>query len=181
MFLSNTKYPVENEYQVFLSDNGGGSNAFTSEAHTNYYFFVDPSQLAPAYDRLANFFIAPTFSDHASSDQVDRERLAVDSEHSKNMLNDAWRTRQLYRDLSNPNTSYSHFGTGNKETLQGGDTLRNTLADWWRSHYSVVLRGSHLSRTMASSVHRGLEIDCNGGGVTHSVCIVRATVRRRRT
>ncbi len=35
----------------FLNEHGGGSNAFTSGEHTNYYFDVSPDHLNGALDR----------------------------------------------------------------------------------------------------------------------------------
>ncbi len=40
LFLGTEKYPSENEYQSFLQQHSGSSNAYTSGCHTNYYFDV---------------------------------------------------------------------------------------------------------------------------------------------
>ena len=45
------RYPDENEYNKFLSQNGGSSNAFTSSDHTNYFFDISPDKLEGALDR----------------------------------------------------------------------------------------------------------------------------------
>ena len=37
LFLGTGKYPNENEYSNYLSQHGGGSNAYTASDHTNYY------------------------------------------------------------------------------------------------------------------------------------------------
>ena len=81
VFISNAKYPVENSYFAFLAERNGGANAFTASNHTNFYFEVDPDELRGGMDRLANFFISPTFP----VNQVGREKHAVDSEHAKNL------------------------------------------------------------------------------------------------
>ena len=36
LFMGTEKYPSENEYQNYLSKNGGNSNAFTANMNTNY-------------------------------------------------------------------------------------------------------------------------------------------------
>jgi insulysin len=51
LFLGTEKYPSENEYSKFLSEHGGGCNAYTSADHTNYFFDVVPEHLAGALDR----------------------------------------------------------------------------------------------------------------------------------
>lgn len=40
----------ENEYNKFLSEYGGSSNASTSSDHTTYYFDVLPDHLGKALD-----------------------------------------------------------------------------------------------------------------------------------
>ena len=136
LFLSNAKFPEEDEYETFLASAGGGSNAFTDKTHTNFFFEVSTGYLEPALERLAAFFIAPTFATGASSDQVDRERNAVDSENSKNLQDDEWRTDQLLHSLSSNLSKHHSFSTGNKETLTGGEQLREALTAWYKSHYS---------------------------------------------
>ena len=38
LFMGTEKYPIENEYSEFISNNGGYNNAFTSLTDTNYHF-----------------------------------------------------------------------------------------------------------------------------------------------
>lgn len=64
---------------------------------------------------LFDFFLEskPLFTESAT----EREVNAVDSEHAKNVANDAWRLAQLERSTSDPKHAYSKFGTGNLSTL----------------------------------------------------------------
>uniref|UniRef100_A0A8C9F5I2 Insulin degrading enzyme n=1 Tax=Pavo cristatus TaxID=9049 RepID=A0A8C9F5I2_PAVCR len=107
LFLGTKKYPKENEYSQFLSEHAGSSNAFTSGEHTNYYFDVSHEHLEGALDRFAQFFLCPLFDESCK----DREVNAVDSEHEKNLMNDAWRLFQLEKATGNPNHPFSKFGT----------------------------------------------------------------------
>uniref|UniRef100_A0A914XIB4 Insulin-degrading enzyme n=1 Tax=Plectus sambesii TaxID=2011161 RepID=A0A914XIB4_9BILA len=113
LFLGTEKYPSENEYSKFISAHGGMSNAFTAADHTNYHFDIAPEHLHGALDRFAQFFLSPQFTESAT----EREVMAVDSENSNNLQNDAWRLIQLERTMSDPKHDYSKFGTGNKTTL----------------------------------------------------------------
>ncbi|KAL8966059.1 MAG: hypothetical protein Q9183_003538, partial [Haloplaca sp. 2 TL-2023] len=85
--LTAQKYPVENDYNQYLSANSGYSNAYTSSTETNYFFEVAASSsqdsdtststtitspLHGALDRFAQFFIAPLFL----SSTLDRELRA---------------------------------------------------------------------------------------------------------
>lgn len=58
--------------------------------------------------RFAQFFLCPLFDESCK----DREVNAVDSEHEKNVMNDAWRLFQLEKATGNPKHPFSKFGTG---------------------------------------------------------------------
>lgn len=51
LFMGSKKYPEENDYDEFLSEHAGDSNAFTDEETTNFHFEVGADFLAPALDR----------------------------------------------------------------------------------------------------------------------------------
>ena len=76
LFQGTEKYPLVNEYDKFLKDNGGYSNAYTSLTSTNYHFEVSNDGLEEALDRFAQFFISPLIEESAAS----KEMNAVDSE-----------------------------------------------------------------------------------------------------
>ncbi|XP_039639497.1 insulin-degrading enzyme isoform X1 [Perca fluviatilis] len=142
LFLGTKKYPKENEYSQFLSEHAGSSNAFTSGEHTNYYFDVSHEHLEGALDRFAQFFLCPLFDESCK----DREVNAVDSEHEKNLMNDAWRLFQLEKATGNPDHPFSKFGTGNKLTLetrpsQDGIDIRQELLKFHSTYYSSNLMG----------------------------------------
>ncbi|KAF7728621.1 Insulinase (Peptidase M16) [Apophysomyces ossiformis] len=137
LFMGTEKYPKENDYNQYLSEHSGYSNAFTSIENTNYYFEVGQEHLEGALDRFAQFFISPLFSDSCT----ERELRAVDSEHKKNKQNDSWRMFQLEKSLSNPDHPFCHFGTGNLETLlenprKLGKDIREELLKFHDSYYS---------------------------------------------
>ncbi|XP_006630449.2 insulin-degrading enzyme isoform X1 [Lepisosteus oculatus] len=140
LFLGTEKYPKENEYSQFLSEHAGSSNAFTSGEHTNYYFDVSHEHLQGALDRFSQFFLCPLFDESCK----DREVNAVDSEHEKNLMNDAWRLFQLEKATGNPSHPFSKFGTGNKLTLETrpskeGIDIRQELLKFHSTYYSSNL------------------------------------------
>ena len=69
LFMGTRKYPGENEFEEFLSQAGGSSNAYTDCEATVYTFEVRPAGLQEALDRFAQFFIAPLMR----RDTVERE------------------------------------------------------------------------------------------------------------
>lgn len=150
LFMGTTRFPDENGYSKFLSEHGGHANAFTSEEHTNYFFEINHEFLEQALERFSGFFIDPLFK----SDCIGREMNAVDSEHKKNILNDVWRLSQLEKYLSDPNHPYSHFGTGNLNTLKRSD-IRNTTIELFDKFYlagnmKLVIYGKEISETLKS-------------------------------
>ncbi|PIK49483.1 putative insulin-degrading enzyme-like [Apostichopus japonicus] len=64
-YSRNRKVSFENEYTQFLSQHGGGSNAFTSAEHTTFYFDVAHEHLEGALDRFGQFFLCPLFNKSA--------------------------------------------------------------------------------------------------------------------
>ncbi|XP_053623263.1 insulin-degrading enzyme [Plodia interpunctella] len=137
LFMGTKKYPEENEYNKFLSEHGGTSNASTSSDHTMYYFDVLPAHMEGALDIFAQFFIAPLFTESATG----RELSAVDSEHSKNAASDTWRLDQLNKSCADAKHPYHKFGTGNRETLDTipkskGIDVRKALLEFHQKWYS---------------------------------------------
>eukprot|EP00981_Chlorochromonas_danica_P009291 scaffold2602_cov177-Ochromonas_danica.AAC.12 len=81
LFMGTEKYPVENAYSAFLNSHGGGSNAYTADENTVYFFDVLSDHFEEALDLFSTFFTCPLFTESG----VMREIQAVDSENSKNL------------------------------------------------------------------------------------------------
>ena len=109
LFMGTEKYPCENDYDDYLTKNGGFSNASTDIDKTTFYFDVNNDAFEGAIDRFAQFFICSKFDESS----VEREINAVDSEFSKNKNNDTWRLDQFYRSQFNHESHFSSFGIGN--------------------------------------------------------------------
>ncbi len=131
LFMGSQKYPGENEYSKYMSQHGGLQNAYTAEDETNYFFAVNPDALQTGLDMFANFFVKPLLKKNS----LEREMIAVDSEHNKNRQNDGWRVWQVYHELAGKESPFNHFGTGNVGTLnQTG--IRDKLVDFFVQHYN---------------------------------------------
>ena len=136
VFLGTKKYPDEAEYNAYLARHAGYSNAYTGLENTNFFFELSSAGLKEGLDRFAQFFISPLFN----QDCVERELLAVDSEHSKNVQNDAWRIYQLEKSIASPKHNFSKFGTGNRSTLRNGDEeVVKALKEFHAKYYSSNL------------------------------------------
>ncbi len=136
LFLGTEKYPVAGEYQAFISEHGGGHNAFTSLEHTNYFFDIDPDALAPALDRFAQFFTAPLFN----AEYVEREKHAVDSEYQSKRKSDGRRQFDVLKTLTNPDHPFSKFSVGSLETLadKPNAPVRDALLAFYDRYYSAT-------------------------------------------
>ncbi|TID18194.1 hypothetical protein CANINC_003935 [Pichia inconspicua] len=140
LFLGTEKYPKENDYNQYLSQNSGYSNAFTSSLHTNYFFEIKNHALYGALDRFSQFFIKPLFSPSGK----DREINAVDSENKKNLQSDTWRLYQLSKSTTSEHHPHNGFSTGNKITLgdipiEKGLNVRDELIKFHSNNYSANL------------------------------------------
>lgn len=114
LFLGTEKYPEIDDYRDFVQAHGGGTNASTSQEHTNYYFTIDQEFLEGGLDRFAQFFISPRID----PTYVDRERHAVESEYRLKIKEDARRIREVRRATSNPEHPFHKFSVGNLTTLE---------------------------------------------------------------
>ncbi len=131
LFMGTQAYPNEFEYMQFISDHGGGVNAFTASDRTVYMFSVNNDAYDEALDRFSHFFIDPLFSPNC----INRELHAVDQEHAKNIEHDGWRQYMILKETGNPNHPNCAFSTGNAQTLSG--IPQSALKNWYQSHYSA--------------------------------------------
>lgn len=122
------------------------NNAFTSLTDTNYHFDCSNDAFEEGLDRIAQFFISPTFSESAA----DREVKAVDSEFNQSLQHDGWHFFNLTQRLSNPESALNRFNCGNLKSLsQPG--MRQSLLDFHKKWYS--------SNIMTLSVYSRHEIE----------------------
>jgi insulysin len=137
LFLGTDKYSNADEYQDFIAAHGGSHNAFTAFEHTNYFFDIDSAYLEPTLDRFARFFVAPLFS----TEYVDREKHAVDSEYQANIQNDAHRELDVLREVVNPEHPFAKFSVGSLDTLadRPEHPVRDDLLKFYQQNYSANL------------------------------------------
>jgi len=137
LFLGTEKYPEPGEYKDFIDRHGGSDNAYTAFDETNYFFEIESSQLEPALDRFAQFFIAPLFN----PEYVSRERQVVNSEFLGRRDDDRRRAYSAVQQAMNPEHPYATFAVGNEHTLadREGSDVRDELIAFYRRWYSANL------------------------------------------
>ncbi len=133
LFMGTEAYPKEFEYMQYITDHGGKVNASTWPDRTLYMFSINSEAFPEALDRFSHFFIDPLFS----TSSINRELLAVDQEHSKNIENDDWREYMIFKETGNPDHPNASFSTGNAKTLSG--IPQTALKKWYHDNYSANL------------------------------------------
>ena len=144
LFMGSEKFPDENDYDAFLTQHNGSSNAFTEEEATTYHFECAPHAFEGALDRFAQFFIAPLMK----PDALDREVLAVDSEFSGILQSDSCRLAQV-RNVSGqmpPEHPAAKFGWGNMKSLKDDPAERGIVVrDYLVKHYTEHYRADRMN------------------------------------
>lgn len=140
LFLGTKKYPNESEYDRYIKEHGGSSNAYTTNDYTCFLFSIDNSAFTEALDRFSYFFKEPLFNPSG----VNRELNAIDQEYAQNLDNDDVRQVFTLKAMANPEHPYHAFNIGNSSTLS--KVSQEILKEWYLKHYS-----SHLMRLMIVS------------------------------
>jgi len=131
LFLGTKKYPKESEYNRYISEHAGLSNAFTANDITSYLFCVENNAFDEAVDRFSRFFTEPLFNPSG----VARELQAIDQEYAKNLENDGFREYYVHKALTNPEHPQHGFSIGNRSSLL--KVSQETLKTWYQQHYSA--------------------------------------------
>lgn len=134
LFNGTKKFPDENHFMTYITSNGGYSNAYTSHDHTCYYYTIQPKMLLDSLEIFSSFFEEPLLK----ADSVNREKEAVDAEHSKNKFNDAWRLNEIVRKACVESHPIKNFGTGSNKTL-GIANIDEHVRNFFESYYSSDL------------------------------------------
>nr|WP_272880582.1 insulinase family protein [Candidatus Synchoanobacter obligatus] len=134
LFIGTEEYPEVDALSHYVSDHGGGYNAFTSRDHTQYFFSVQPQFFSEGFNIFSSFFVSPLFDEG----YVERERHAVHAEFKMHQKEDPWRHYAVSQLISNPNHPANRFHVGNLDTLKEcreGD-LRKSLLAFYHKYYS---------------------------------------------
>lgn len=127
-----------------MTNNGGSNNAYTSLTDTNYHFDCSNEAFEEGLDRLAQFFICPSFSVSAS----EREVNAVDSEFKMSLQHDGWHYFNLLQRTSNQDSLLNRFNCGNLKSLSQPGMRESLLAfhkKWYSSNIMTLAVSSRHS------------------------------------
>ncbi len=166
LFMGSSKYPVENQYDSFLSKHSGTDNAYTECEHTVYYLEVSQEKFDEALDMLAWFFIDPLMKE----DAVERELNSIESEFMLSKNSDECRVQQLFchdcgrqqQREGEQKHPFSNFSWGNIQSLktipeQKNINMMDELRKFYNAHYyaqnmSLVVIGGYTLDTLQQYV-----------------------------
>ena len=152
IFFSSKSYPKEDYLMEFISLNGGYSNAYTDFEHTTFYYSISNLALQDSLKIFSRAIVEPIFTTEA----VQREILAVNSEHLKNIYNDEWRNLRLLQ-LAAGIHPLSNFNTGNAKTLTFGNISELVEAHFSKYYLAgkmkLVIYGNYSTEILESWVN----------------------------
>ena len=135
LFLGSKKYQEPTKFVDFITLFNGRFNGFTSFDQTAYFFKIHNDKFDKALDIFSRFFIDPLFD----SKYIVKEVNSVNSEYERNVQLDSKRKEQVFRELSDPSSSFHRFTTGNSQTLLKNNTpssLRKAVVDFYNKYYT---------------------------------------------
>lgn len=135
LFIQTDTYPEIDGFQQYISANGGSSNAYTAQDHTNYFFDVQPNAFSEGLDRFGHFFIDPILS----AEYANREKNAVHSEYQMQLKDDGWRGFMASKQALNPEHPGQRFSIGSLDTLAGD--IQADLKTFFNTQYSADQMG----------------------------------------
>ena len=91
LFMGNKRYPLANEFDDYITKNGGLYNASTLGDRTIYYFDVNNEAFEGALDIFSEYFISSTFNEST----IEKEIHSIDNEFSNNSNNDLRRLARI--------------------------------------------------------------------------------------
>lgn len=155
IFLGSKSYQRPGEFEEYLSDYFGLTNAYTEDEKTTFYYEIGCRGFQKSLLMFSRMFAEPLFDINFMNKEIE----AVNSENEKNLNQDNWREHQIVKILSNPNHPYHRFNTGNNNTLRNLDlvNLNKRLNAFYNKYYIpsnmklVVLSNQSLD-SMQSSI-----------------------------
>lgn len=162
LFLGTSEYPEESDFNRYLSEHGGQTNAFTTADFTSYMFTVNTSGFPEALKRFSSFFKTPLFNPSG----VQRELGAIDSEFAQGFNQEPTRMYHVLKEVANPASPFHRFQTGNSTSLAKATT--DHLKAWFEEHYSANLMRLYILSSLPLEELKELTVKDFSGIVNRS-------------
>uniref|UniRef100_A0A1I8F3U1 Peptidase_M16 domain-containing protein n=1 Tax=Macrostomum lignano TaxID=282301 RepID=A0A1I8F3U1_9PLAT len=186
VFMGSAKYPTENDFDAYVSERGGESNAWTDMERTMFYFDCSQESFADCLDRFANFFVDPLLS----ADSLEREVQAVHSEFEQACCSLQSQLEFFTGCLTSPGHPLSGFKWGNKVSLwdlprTANIDVRSKLEEFRRVHYRAgehdrALQSRLSLDAMEAAARAAFEGLPPGMAVLGSDCVARVRLSSHR-
>ncbi|WP_420207757.1 insulinase family protein [Chlamydia psittaci] len=148
VFLGNVKYPDNDGFSHFLSNNNGVYNAYTSSYTTSFLFSIKNSAFIEAIDQFVHLFIHPLFR----QEDIDREKKAVHQEFSMHLNQDLRRVHRIQQLIAPEGHPMQRFGCGNACTL--AQVQSQDMHKWFHQHYHPenMIAVIHTAETIEKAI-----------------------------
>lgn len=132
MFKGSVKYPMDNDFNAYLSRVGGKFYSYTNARNANYVFLTKPNYFNDALDRFAHFFVAPLFP------KCSMERNPIDRHHKPKGFLDYYYLHHVNKLLAEnqEGNDLSRKHPDNGEIELTNDELHEMLLNFHHKRYS---------------------------------------------
>lgn len=135
LFMGTSEFPGEHQFNEFLGQYNGSTNAYTADEMTVYFCDVDSSQEKRLAEMFSSFFIFPLFIE----DTVKRELSAVNSEYLDSLNNSEFRAEAILKEFVREDACEKKFTCGNDQTLKIDDGVLENVKKFYQEKYSSDL------------------------------------------
>ncbi|CAL8088291.1 unnamed protein product [Calicophoron daubneyi] len=136
LLKGSAKNPDIDEFNAFVSSNGGHSGSYCTNEYTVYFFEVEESKFKEALDRFANHFISPLIGTRRVTQCIDE----MDKDFKRYKTKDQMAMQNFVCSLANEGSPFRKFNRGNKKSLlEKHDTaaIHSMLVNHFKANYSA--------------------------------------------
>lgn len=176
--VSSKKYPAIDQYKKMVYKLGGTYNAVTINEETTFFFNVPQvsSEKSKSGDFIDILDVFASYFDHPlfDADYTNREIIAIDNEHEKNLNNISRIGFQGLKLLANGSSSFSRFSTGSSRTLTNlvdHNNIKKVLKQFFAEEYKpdrmalVIQSSDSLNHLQQLAVTKFGSIQCSNSGI----------------
>lgn len=132
VFLGSKSYPQKDDFALFVQQNGGHYNAYTSKREVNYFFSIDERMLPEAMVRFAALLSEPLFV----REDVVGEREVVESEYRMNLYAANRQLADVLREITPQAHPFHALAVGTRETLDDQPKpIEQALSEFFVRYY----------------------------------------------
>ena len=136
IIMGSEKYPGENDFYDFISQNGGISNAFTSGEVTDVHYQVNTDALDRSLEIFADMYQHPLFT----YDVAQLECFSIESEFQMNYNELSFHLEGVLKALYDPGHPATKFTTGSyktlvKDVLSAGRNFSEEMRQFHQKYY----------------------------------------------